>query len=64
MKRSFLACLLFLPWLAAGAAEFPTVGNSKVALHDPRRPAGADGCAYYFLNPGDRFNLRTRSLQS
>lgn len=39
--------------------EFEVIGQSYVTIHDPQRhvpPAGS----FYFLSPGDRFNLKTR----
>jgi cyanophycinase len=38
--------------------RFEVVGQSKVAIYDPQ-----SGKPYYFLSPGDRFNLRTRSIE-
>jgi len=35
------------------------IGQSYVAIYDNHHPAGAPG-AFYFLQPGDRFNLNTR----
>jgi len=34
--------------------RFEVVGKSKVAIYEPHKP-------YYFLQPGDRFDLKTRS---
>ncbi|MBV6432722.1 MAG: Cyanophycinase [Bryobacteraceae bacterium] len=39
---------------------FEVIGTSKVAIYDPKRPAGEDGKHYYFLNPGDHFDLLRR----
>jgi cyanophycinase len=40
--------------------RFEVIGASKVAIYDPRRKAPPGGPMYYFLNPGDRFDLKTR----
>lgn len=40
--------------------QFEVIGQSKVAIYNPHHVAGADGQRYYFLTPGDRFNLQTR----
>jgi cyanophycinase len=37
------------------------IGDSKVAIYDPDHESNNDEKPYYFLSPGDRFNLRTRS---
>lgn len=37
------------------------LGESKVAIYDASHPREDDEPGYYFLEPGDRFNLRTRS---
>jgi cyanophycinase len=37
------------------------LGDSKVAIYDPELVDSQDEHPYYFLSPGDRFNLRTRS---
>lgn len=37
------------------------VGDSKVAIYDPTYHGDDDERPYYFLSPGDRFNLRTRT---
>ena len=39
--------------------EFEVMGRSYVAIYDPRRRIPPDG-TFYFLRPGDRFNLQTR----
>jgi cyanophycinase len=36
------------------------IGESKVAIYDPQRGPGPDGKRYYFLNPGERFDLAGR----
>jgi len=36
------------------------IGDSKVAIYDPQRGPEPDGKRYYFLNPGDRFDLARR----
>ena len=41
--------------------EFEVIGASKVIIHDPRRAAGADGTAWFSLEPGARFDLGTRT---
>jgi cyanophycinase len=38
------------------------IGSSKVAFYDPRRELDDDKPLYYFLNAGDRFDLKTRSV--
>jgi cyanophycinase len=40
--------------------EFEVIGASKVAIYDNRKH---DGVWYYWLTPGDRFDLRTRTAQ-
>jgi cyanophycinase len=40
--------------------EFEVVGRSKVAIYDPRRAVPAGKAMYYFLGPGERFDLRHR----
>lgn len=40
--------------------EAEVIGASKVAIYDPRRRPGPDGKRYYFLNPGDKFDLQKR----
>lgn len=37
------------------------IGVSKVAIYDSKYKPGTDGLRYYWLEHGDRFNLRTRS---
>ncbi|MBS0208390.1 MAG: cyanophycinase [Planctomycetes bacterium] len=37
------------------------LGESKVAIYDGNRDRDGDEPGYYFLEPGDRFDLRTRS---
>jgi cyanophycinase-like exopeptidase len=39
--------------------EFEVMGRSYVAIYDSRRRIPPDG-TFYFLRPGDRFNLQTR----
>lgn len=41
--------------------RFEVIGASKVAIYNPKRPAGADGKRYYFLKAGDHFDLKRRS---
>lgn len=36
------------------------LGESKVAIYDPQRKPEENQPPYYFLTPGDRFDLRTR----
>ena len=38
--------------------QFEVIGASKVAIHDGKEH---DGKAFYFLSPGQKFNLKTRS---
>jgi cyanophycinase len=40
--------------------EFEVIGESKVAIYDNKKH---DGAWYYWLSPGDRFDLRTRTAQ-
>lgn len=40
------------------------LGDSKVAIYDPSYQGDEDDRPYYFLSPGARFNLRTRSDMS
>jgi cyanophycinase len=40
--------------------QFEVIGESKVAIYDKLHP-GADGKRYYFLSPGDRFDLKARA---
>lgn len=40
--------------------EFEVVGVSKVAIYDPKYKAAAGAKRYYFLSPGDRFDLASR----
>ena len=40
--------------------EFEVVGKSKVAIYDPRREVPEGTPMYYFLNPGERFDLGRR----
>ena len=43
--------------------RFEVVGASKVAIYDRKfKPAETAGARYYFLNPGDRFDLALRRL--
>jgi hypothetical protein len=35
-------------------------GSSKVAIYDPRRDLMEGEKFYYFLNSGEKFNLKTR----
>lgn len=39
--------------------EFEVIGASNVLIYDNRKTVGEDG-RFYFLSPGDRFNLATR----
>lgn len=41
--------------------RFEVVGASKVAVYPG--PAADDGAGYFFLSPGQRFNLRTRAVE-
>jgi len=40
--------------------EFEVIGESKVIIHDNRKHE--DGKLYYFLSPGQKFNLNMRSV--
>jgi len=40
--------------------EFEVVGRSKVAIYDPLREPPAGKAMYYFLEPGEKFDLRAR----
>ena len=40
--------------------RFEVIGKSKVAIYDPKRKTPAGGERYYFLNVGDRFDLKKR----
>jgi len=40
--------------------SFEVIGESKVAIYDNRKH---DGAWYYWLTPGDRFDLRARSAE-
>ncbi len=40
--------------------EFEVIGESKVIIHDNRKHE--DGKMYYFLSPGQKFNLKTRAV--
>jgi cyanophycinase len=42
--------------------QFEVIGASQVVITDPRRPVGDDNKPYYFLNPGDRFDLARREI--
>ncbi len=39
--------------------EFEVIGASNVLIYDPRTTVGENG-RFYFLSPGDRYNLATR----
>ena len=39
--------------------NFEVMGKGYVAIYDSNRVVGTDG-SFYFLAPGDRFNLKTR----
>lgn len=41
--------------------QFEVIGESKVAIYDPKHGPQPDGKRYYFLGSGDHFNLITRS---
>jgi cyanophycinase len=41
--------------------RFEVIGKSKVAIYDPKYKAAAGGERYYFLNGGDRFDLKKRA---
>ncbi|MBI3682640.1 MAG: cyanophycinase [Acidobacteria bacterium] len=43
--------------------RFEVIGESKVAIYDPRRPPSPDGKRYYLLSSGDRFDLDSRRRQ-
>jgi cyanophycinase len=36
------------------------IGQRQIAIYDPQMLPAADGERYYFLQPGDRFDLKTR----
>ena len=40
--------------------EAEVIGASKVAVYDARYGTGPDGKRYYFLNPGEKFDLVKR----
>jgi cyanophycinase len=40
--------------------RFEVLGASKVAIYDAKYKPNGDGLRYYFLAPGDRFDLRLR----
>ena len=40
--------------------RFEVIGKSKVAIYDPLRPKPDSGSMYYFLDSGERFDLRSR----
>jgi cyanophycinase len=40
--------------------EFEVIGESRVAIYENQK---RDGAWYYWLSPGDRFDLRTRTAQ-
>jgi cyanophycinase len=42
--------------------RFEVFGSSYVLIYDHRKTTGADG-RFYFLAPGDRFNLKTREAE-
>lgn len=42
--------------------RFEVFGNSYVLIYDNQKTTGADG-QFYFLAPGDRFNLKTREAE-
>jgi cyanophycinase len=44
--------------------NFEVLGASKVAIYDPKRTTTANETPYYFLQTGDRFNLRTRQKEA
>ena len=45
------------------ADRFEVIGLSKVAIYDRKyKPRGAGEPRYYFLNPGDRFDLARRRV--
>jgi cyanophycinase len=44
--------------------NFEVLGASKVAIYDPKRTTSANETPYYFLQTGDRFNLRTRQKEA
>ncbi len=39
---------------------FEVIGESKVAIYDRNHPPAANGKRYYFLDPGARFDLKSR----
>jgi cyanophycinase len=41
--------------------QFEVIGVSKVAIYDGRRAPETGGKRYYFLEPGDRFDLASRT---
>lgn len=43
--------------------RFEVIGDSKVAIYKHGQAPGEDGKRYFFLAPGDRFNLATRSRE-
>lgn len=46
--------------------HFEVLGVSKIAIYDPKRvtPTNETETPYYFLQPGDRFNLQTRQKET
>jgi len=42
--------------------QLEVIGTSKVAIYDSRYQQGADRRRFYFLEPGDRFDLRSRRV--
>ncbi len=43
--------------------RFEVIGASKVAIYDPRRKPKDGDKPYYFLEPGDRFDLKNRRAE-
>lgn len=42
--------------------QFEVIGASKVAIYDSGHASDGNGQRHYFLSPGARFNLKTRSV--
>lgn len=42
--------------------QFQVIGKSKVAIYDARRAPEPNGKRYFFLNPGERFDLSARQV--
>lgn len=44
--------------------EFEVIGDSKCAIYDKNYKPGTDGRKFYYLSPGDRFDLKGRKVLS